>query len=387
MARRAFVAGAGIGGLTAALALARQGFEVEVFERAPALEPFGAGLQLSPNATRALARLGVLDAVRTLALEPRAIRLIDARDGAEFARLPLDGAERRWGAPYLVIHRADLQSALVEAAAGLPNLALSLATEVVDAAVEGAGVVVALKRGGAVARETGELLIGADGLSSRVRARIGFGAADAPPFSGLVAFRAVVDAGRAPKRAQASEVTLRLGAGAHLVCYPLRGGAIVNLVAVIEAARPGDADDRAALDRAAAGWSRDARALIAAAAGNWRAWPLRLRPPLARFSLGPIALVGDAAHPMTPFLAQGAAQAIEDADALERRLAETTDAQSALAAYSRDRVARAARVQRDALMQGRVYHLGGPFAFARDLALAALGPEGMLKRLDWLYAA
>ena len=393
MARRAFVAGAGISGLSAALALARQGFEVEVFERAPALEAFGAGLQLSPNATRALARLGALDAVRALALAPRAIRVLSARDGAELARLPLDDAERRWGAPYLVIRRADLQAALAEAAARLPNLALRLATEVADATVEGAGVAVELKRGGTATRETGDLLVGADGLSSRVRERIGFGAADAPRFSGLVAFRAVVEARRAP-RAAANEVTLRLGAGAHFVCYPLRGGAIVNLVAVVEAARRGGADDgpwdgvadRSVLDRATAGWSRDARALIAAAA-DWRAWPLRLRPPLARFAFGPIALVGDAAHPMTPFLAQGAAQAIEDADALARRLAETTDVARALAAYSRDRVARAARVQRDALVQGRVYHLSGPFAFARDLALAALGPEGLLERLDWLYAA
>ncbi|MGD1016893.1 MAG: FAD-dependent monooxygenase [Roseiarcus sp.] len=394
MARRALVAGAGIGGLTAALALARAGFEVEIFEREPKLAEFGAGLQLGPNATRVLQRLGALEAVRGLAVAPRAIRVLRGLDGGEIARLPIGDAERRWGAPYLVIHRADLHRALAEAAMRLPNVALRLGTEVAEVEADGAGVAVGLQRGGVATRRAGDVLVGADGLRSRTRERIGLGAADAATFSGRVAFRAMVDAQRIAPRWSAGEVTLRLGAKAHLVHYPVRGGSLVNLVAAIESGWRGeDGDppwdalaDRPALDRAFADWSRDARALIAAAV-EWRAWPLYVRPPIACFSLGRVALIGDAAHPMTPFLAQGAAQAIEDAGALARRLADAGDVTIALAAYSADRVARASRIQRDALAQGRIYHLSGPLAFARDVAIGVLGPRRLLDRYDWLYAA
>ncbi|MGD0641032.1 MAG: FAD-dependent monooxygenase, partial [Roseiarcus sp.] len=256
------------------------------------------------------------------------------------------------------------------------------------------GVSISLKRGLATSSEAGDVLIGADGLRSMVRERIGLGAADAPFFSGRVAFRATVESDKVAARWSASEVTLRLGAKAHLVQYPLRGGSIVNLVAAIESTWRGQESDhpwdgvadRPALDRAFRDWSDEARGLIAAAT-NWRAWPLYLRPPIAHFSLGPVALLGDAAHPMTPFLAQGAAQAIEDADALARRLVESTDVSDALAAYSSDRVARATRVQRDALTQGRIYHMSGPMALARDLTMRALGPELLLERYHWLYAA
>ena len=394
MARRALVAGAGIGGLAAALALARAGLAVEMFERAPALREFGAGLQLTPNATRILRGFDVLDAVRGLALTPRAVRILRGRDGVELTRLPLEDAERRWGAPYLVIHRADLQNALARAAAACPNIVLNLGAEVAGVSADAEGVAIGLKRGATRMRVTGDLLIGADGLRSLVRERIGLGAADASIFSGGVAFRATIDAKTLAPRWRADEVTLHLGAKAHLVHYPLRGGSIVNLVAVIEDAGRGAASDQpfdgaadiAALRRAFRDWSADARALIEAA-DDWRAWPLFVRPPISRFSLGPIALLGDAAHPMTPFLAQGAAQAIEDAEALARRVAQTSDATAALAAYSSDRVARATRVQRDALAQGRIYHMSGPMAVARDFTMRALGPKRLLQRYDWLYAA
>jgi salicylate hydroxylase len=365
MTLRALVAGAGIGGLTAALALARAGFEVEIFEREPALAEFGAGLQLGPNATRVLKRLGVLEAVRGLAVAPRAIRVLRGLDGA-----------------------------LAEAATRLPNVALRLGTEVAGVEADDDGVTVGLERGPVATSRAGDVLIGADGLRSLTRERIGLGAADAATFSGRVAFRAMIDGQRIAPRWSASEVTLRLGAKAHLVHYPVRGGSLVNLVAAIESGWRGeDGDppwdalaDRPALDRAFADWSRDARALIAAAI-EWRAWPLYVRPPIACFSLGRVALIGDAAHPMTPFLAQGAAQAIEDAGALARRLADSDDVAVALAAYSADRVARASRIQRDAFAQGRIYHLSGPLAFARDVAMGVLGPRRLLDRYDWLYAA
>jgi salicylate hydroxylase len=392
--RRALVVGAGIGGLAAALAMARQGFGVDVFERAPALQEFGAGLQLTPNATRALARLGALEAAREVAMAPRAVRVLRGADGGELARLPVEGAERRWGAPYLAIHRVDLHRVLAGAAAATGNVALRFGAEVAGVVSEAEAASVELQNGAVSRRESGETIVGADGLRSLVRARLGRGETDAPRFSYRVAFRATVEAGWVAPRWRENEVTLRLGPRAHLVHYPLRGGSLINLVAVIESNGlsaagddPWDGEaDREALDRAFRDWSHDARDLIAAPR-HWRAWPLMLRPPLDRFAFGRIALIGDAAHPMTPFLAQGAAQAIEDADALARRLGETGNVEAGLAAYSADRVARANRVQREATMQGRIYHLSGPFALARDLTMRALGPEGVLRRLDWLYAA
>ncbi len=292
------------------------------------------------------------------------------------------------------VHRDDLHRVLAEAAAATGQVALNFGAEVAGAASEPEAASIDVKRGAISQRETGEAIVGADGLRSLVRARLGRGETDAPRFSYRVAFRATVEAEWVAPRWRDNAVTLRLGPRAHLVHYPLRGGSLINLVAVIESnGRSASGDDpwdgeadRQALDRAFRDWSADARDLIAAPK-RWRAWPLMLRPPLDRFAFGRIALIGDAAHPMTPFLAQGAAQAIEDADALARRLGVTDGVEAALAAYSADRVARANRVQREATMQGRIYHLSGPFALARDLTMRALGPEGVLKRLDWLYAA
>jgi salicylate hydroxylase len=362
------------------------------------LQEFGAGLQLTPNATRALRALGALEAVSALATAPRAVRVLRGADGGELAHLPVEDAERRWGAPYLAIHRADLQCALA-AAARANGVSLHFDAQVASVEGDETSVSLGVRRAGRDSSERGELLVGADGLRSSVRALAGFGGiapggTDAPAFSGKVAFRATVAADRVAPRARANEVTLRIGARAHLVHYPLRDASLVNLAAVIEAnwRDPTDEDpwdaraDRPALDRAFADWSGDARALIAAPA-DWRAWPLYVREPLPYFARGLVALIGDAAHPMTPFLAQGAAQAIEDADALGRRLAESAEAAAALAAYSDDRVARATRIQREALAQGRLFHLDGALAVARDLTMLALGPEGVLRRYGWLYAA
>jgi salicylate hydroxylase len=394
MARRAIIAGAGIGGLATALALSEAGFEAALYERTEALEEFGAGLQLTPNATRVLSRLGVLEDVRKVATVPNAVRALRGSDDFELMRLPLDDAERRWGAPYLAIHRADLQRALAEALRGRTNVALRLGATFAGLATEGDRVSVGLKRGPIAISDSADLLIGADGLRSRVRERLGLGGAAEADFSGRVAFRATVDAGLVDPRWMRPEVILRLGRHAHLVHYPLRVGAIVNVVAVIESAWRGVADDhpwdgaadRPALDRAFSRWSAETRELLKAAT-EWRAWPLYVRPPIASFSLGRVALVGDAAHPMVPFLAQGAAQAVEDAGALGRILSQADDIPRGLAAYSRDRVARATRVQIEALKQGRIYHMTGPMAFARDATMRLLGPKRLTARYDWLYSA
>jgi salicylate hydroxylase len=393
MSRRAIISGAGIGGLATGLALSQAGFDVTLYEQAGALEEFGAGLQLTPNATRVLSRLGILESVRAVSMIPDAICALRGSDDAVLMRMELDDAERRWGAPYLALHRADLQRALANAAERRSNVRLQLGMTVAGAAADGDRVCVGLKRGAAAVQDHADLLIGADGLRSRVRERLGLGEADKAAFTGRVAFRATVDSNLVDSRWRRPEVFLRLGPNAHLVHYPLRGVSVVNLVAVIEAAwrsaendHPWDGEaDRPALERAFSRWSASTRKLLAAA--NWRAWPLYGRPPIATFSLGRVALVGDAAHPMVPFLAQGAAQAIEDAGALGRAFSQTSAIPEALSAYSRSRVGRATRVQVEAVRQGRIYHMNGPAALARDVAMRLMGPQRLKARYDWLYGA
>ncbi len=394
MSRRAIISGAGIGGLATALALSQAGFDVTLYEQADALEEFGAGLQLTPNAARILARLGALDRVRAVSTIPDGISALRGADDAVLIRMALDDAERRWGAPYLALHRADLQRALADAAEDRSNVRLLLGSTVAGAAADGDRVIVGLKRGAATVQDRADLLVGADGLRSRIRERLGLGDAGKAAFTGRVAFRATVDSSLVDSRWTRPEVFLRLGPNAHLVHYSLRGGSVVNLVAVIEARwRSADNDhpwdgeaDRPALERAFARWSRSTQKLLATAT-NWRAWPLYGRPPIRAFSLGSIVLVGDAAHPMVPFLAQGAAQAIEDAGALGGAFSQASGVPEALRIYSRSRVARATRVQLEALRQGRVYHMSGPAAFARDLAMRLMGPQRLKTRYDWLYGA
>jgi salicylate hydroxylase len=391
---RALIAGAGVAGLAAALALSKAGLSPVVFERAAALEEFGAGLQLSPNCTRVLANLGALETVAARATAPRTIRILRGRDEAPLAALDLTDAQTRWHAPYLVIHRADLQRSLLDLVRRTPAIEMRLDTEVVGYGANADKVRATVKRGLVALSEEGDLLLGADGLRSKVREKLDLGAGDAPTFSGRIAFRATIEAAALGPQASEPVVRLRLGPRAHLVQYPLRGGTYVNLVAVIEQRwrgrppeHPWDGEaDRPALKRAFADWSAPARALIDAPQ-TWRAWPLFTRAALPTYATGRVALAGDAAHPMVPFLAQGAAQAIEDAGALGATLASHDDTVAALAAYSQARVGRASRVQREALAQSRIYHLSGPFALARDLGLRALGSDRLLKRYDWLYGA
>ncbi len=386
----ALIAGAGIGGLCAALCLARKGWRVSIYEKAKFLDESGAGLQLSPNASAILQKIGLVERLGRFALCPEAITIRRARDGATLARMPLRDAERRWGAPYLVVHRADLQRALLDAAARASGIRL-----LTDAAVNGfelgaSRVSAVIGQCGVRGQAEGDCLIGADGVHSFVRQSLGFGSAR---FARKTAWRALVEAARVPAAMRREETTLWLGRGAHLVHYPLRGGAVINVVAIVEEncwsgaesfwASPGDPRD---LMPRFAGWDRSARELLCAAAG-WRKWPLFDCPPAASWVRGRVALLGDAAHAMLPFLAQGAAQAIEDAGALGEALDQGKDIEAGLRAYQALRRARATRVQKESRRQAAIYHLSGPAAFFRDAALRALSGETLLARYDWLYAA
>src|SRR5450631_581507 len=386
----AVIAGAGIGGLCTALCLARAGWRVSLYEKANVLEESGAGLQLSPNASAILRGLGVIERLTPYALCPDAIRIRRARDGATLALMPLADAEARWGAPYLVVHRADLQRALLEAVAFERGISLQTGVAVTGFASGNDGVAVAIAQGAIRLQTAGDCLIGADGLRSFVRQKLLPGDLK---FSGRTAWRATVEAARVPAALRRRETTLWLGRKAHLVHYPLRQGTIINAVAIVdEDFRPAPADfwsspgEPEFLEARFSGWDASARDLLRAASA-WRKWPLADRNPAASCVSGRVALTGDAAHPMLPFLAQGAAQAIEDAGVLGDVLARGENIEAGLRAYQEIRLSRVTRVQKESRRQATIYHLGGPAAFVRDAALRALGPEKMLARYDWLYNA
>jgi salicylate hydroxylase len=387
------IAGAGIGGLTAALALARRGHRVTLFDQMEKLEEAGAGIQLAPNATRNLVALGLADRLKSTIVQPSAIRLRSGPSGREIATMPLDAATlERYGAPYWVIHRADLHNALIEAVAGEPQITLTLGATVGNFTIDTIGVCATVHRvsaGRAKEDYGGAALIGADGLWSRVRALLGDGTA--PRFAGRGAFRAIVPAAQLSPQGREPVINMWIGPGGHLVHYPVRAGTAVNIVAVCgdrwqSPAWNTGAERKEVLERfPAAAWAPAARQLLAAPK-RWQKWALYDREPSTSWGRGPVTLLGDAAHPMLPFLAQGASMAIEDAAILARELARSPDdSDAALRNYETARRPRTARVQRASRRSDFHLHLHQPAAFVRDAALRALGGERLLAQYDWIY--
>jgi salicylate hydroxylase len=384
--RTIVIAGAGIGGLSAALMLARSGFRVTLLEQAEQLQETGAGIQLSPNATRILIALGLGERLRRDASIPQAIAIKTAT-GQPLARIPLgDEAAQRYGAPYWSIHRGDLQAALVEAVQGEPGIALHLGTRVENFAVHTNAVRITGQQGSATVEHEGIALIGADGLWSALRAKLGHRAP--PQFQHRTAWRAMVPAAAVEPAFRTAEAQLWLGQDAHLVHYPVKSGAQINIVAIVTDrwAEPGWSAEGRRGDLLArySRWSEPARRFLAVPE-RWQKWALYDLPPLHRWSDGPVTLLGDAAHPMLPFLAQGAAMAIEDAAVLANNLSRhPDDPTAAMQRYEQSRRDRAARVQHAARSNGRIYHAGAGAAF-RNLFLRLAGGNRMLARYDWLY--
>ncbi|PWJ93070.1 salicylate hydroxylase [Mesorhizobium loti] len=397
--RQVVIAGAGVAGLTAALAFAERGYPVRVFEQAQRLEAAGAGLQLSPNATRILRQLGVLDRLLPAAVRPEAVVLKDAATLRELARVPLgQAAETRWQAPYLVAHRADLQSALTARVAEISDIHLTTGARIGSVAAGPDGITATAEIDGKTIEAEGFLLVGADGVWSSVRALVDSAKRAASPrsrFSGELAWRATIAAQSAAGQAFAAIgapdcVTTFLHPGFHMVAYPVSKGDAFNLVAFTRG------------ERIAEGWSGHADPGILASAmrgtapglaelvemvGAWLTWPLHTVEQNQPWTMPDgIALIGDAAHAMTPFAAQGAAMAIEDAATLADIIADfPADPAQSLQIWENLRRPRVARVARRGAVNRLAWHATGPVAIARNLFLRMRASDKLAADLDWLY--
>ncbi|RUU03142.1 FAD-binding protein, partial [Mesorhizobium sp. USDA-HM6] len=372
--RQVVIAGAGIAGLTAALAFAGRGSAVTVLEQASQLEAAGAGIQLSPNATRILRQLGVLDRLAASAIRPEAVVLKDAASLRELAHVPLgQTGEERWGAPYLVAHRADLQAALTARIAERPEIQLVTAARVTDVAIAPQDIVVTAQRDGGSMETAGGLLVGADGVWSSVRSQL---AGKEPAFrksrfSGELAWRATVAAesaaGQAFTAIGATDcVTTFLHPGFHMVAYPVSKGSAFNLAAFTKGERIAEGwsgrADPAILAGAMRGTSA-ALARLAALAGPWTAFPIHTVEQRRWTIPEGVALIGDAAHAMTPFAAQGAAMAIEDASMLAGQVADfPADPRQSLAMWENLRRPRIEKVLRRGALNRLAWHAWGPVA-------------------------
>ena len=389
--RQIIIAGAGIAGLTAALSFAARGFSVQIFERSPELLEIGAGLQLSPNATGILGRLGVLRNLGLSAVRPSAIVLRDARTMTEFTRVPLgEAAETRWRAPYLVVHRADLQSALLQSLAREGEIRLVLGATVRDVAIHKQGVTVSIDVGKTIRDTRGLMLVGADGVWSGMRGLSG--AAGESRFSGQIAWRKTIRADDPAAIAIMPDAAVNafLHPGFHLVAYPIRGGTAVNLVAftpgsAIDTAWSATADP-AMLHRAMRGTATALTDLIQNGK-NWTAWPIHTVDTRQRWTAsGGLALIGDAAHAMTPFAAQGAAMAIEDAETLAACVAASADdLENALPRWEAARRTRVRKVRARGAFNRFTWHASGPVARVRDSILRRRPQQQLMADMDWLY--
>lgn len=391
---RAVICGGGIAGLTTALCLHARGWDMTVLEQAPTITEVGAGIQISPNGFRVLVALGLGDEVRRMAYEPEVIEMRMGVSGRRLMSIPMKAiAAARWGAPYLQIHRADLINALRDALERRAPGAIRTGVTVTGYERTGDSAA-ALTGDGAV---EGDLLVGADGVHSAIRTTM-LGP-EAPRFTGNVAWRAVVPRDRLTGIDIPPGACIWAGEGRHAVTYPLRKGEVINFVGIVEHdawrseswTQTGRREDALA---DFAGWSPLVTALIAEADAHFR-WALHDRPPLTRWSDGPVALAGDACHPMLPSLAQGACQAMEDAWVLAAMLGEG-GAESgvgvipdALKSYEQQRKSRTARIQKGAADNARLFHKRGAAAqllgYGPIWAAGRIAPAVIHGRNDWIY--
>ena len=387
MSLKVAISGGGIGGLAAALGLSRGGLVVTLFEKAPAFAEIGAGVQLGPNVTRVLQGWGLLDAIHRVATVPDCLQVRSATTGSVLGQLRL-GARMaaRYGAPYLTLHRADLHAVLLQA---VQQTSAVLRNDCTVQSFEQTEQTVALLT--TAGPNQADVLVGADGLWSNTTEQL---LGDGPPRrTGHLAYRALVKQADLPERLRSQSVTAWLGPSTHAVQYPVRGGEWLNLVVFVHGGVPDDFEN----------WDHSANAAdltsqltnccpalqdVLQAAPSWRLWVMHDRPPVRaahQMAKGRVALLGDAAHPMRPYLAQGAGMAIEDAAELGSVLSGATQhsAPGALQQYAANRWQRNARVQARAQRNGQIFHATGALRWGRDAAMRLMGEK--LLDLPWLY--
>ena len=380
------IIGGGIGGLACALALARKGFRSLLLEQAAEFGEIGAGIQLGPNVFRMFDKLGVTDKVRKLAVFPEYLMMRDTITTDVVTRINLDETFlARFGNPYAVIHRADLHKALLEACAEYPDfITMKTSQKVTTMDDKGDRVVVSTESGEVY---EGAAIVGADGLWSIVRQKIvGDGK---PVVSGHITYRAVLPTSEVPEELRAWAMIIWAGEKTHLVQYPMRGGELYNLVAVFHSDKFAEGwdsyGDPAELHERFAKTCEPVRTLLGKIE-SWRMWVLCDRPPIRDWSKGNITLLGDAAHPMLQYLAQGANMAIEDAVCLARKIELSNgNPQGAFLAYQQERYLRTARVQLTAKLYGEAYHASNATRDLRNAVLGARTQKEAMESMAWLY--
>lgn len=393
MNKKIVIVGGGIGGMAAALACTRSGLAVRLTERTAAFGEGGAGVQLGPNSVKVLEGFGLSKQLKAVAALPHELMVRNATSGTVLGRMPLGKSMvEQYGSPYATIARADLHSMLLTALCHSGSAKLMLDSEVTSVTQDkdSVSVQLAAPEGQSPQILKADVLVGADGLWSRVRAQILH--TGGPRVTGHLAYRAMVKQTDLPAAMRSQVVTAWMGPGYHVVQYPVCAGEWLNVVAIVHGEVQGDLSS----------WDHTANAkeLRIALAGavsplwdllhaipDWRLWALCDRPPMrsaAEHAVGRVALLGDAAHPMRPYLAQGAGMALEDAAELARVLVKSgVPVDKALKAYAARRWRRNARVQARSIRNGQIFHLRGPFAFGRDVSLRLLGKR--LLDVPWLY--
>ena len=390
---KVLIAGGGIGGLTAALCCQHFGHDVTVFEQAAKLGEVGAGIQIPPNAMKVFRALGLESQIEKYAFCPEALEARMGQTGRQIFAIPLSQQTHdRWGAPYLHIHRADYIKALHDALSAVAPQAMQLGAQVTGYRQDANGVTVIFEDGREV---LGDILIGADGIKSAMRAQM-LGP-DKPVFTGNVAWRAVVPISAIGQDAPNPSACVWMGKGRHGVTYRLRGGALANFVGVVERDdwqgegwfEKGRREDAL---KDFSGWHPMITALLKAAnPDELYRWALFDRPPLSSWTDGRAALLGDAAHPMLPFMAQGAAMAVEDSWVLAREISQAgRDAAASLSAYQSLRFERASKVQAASRANMKTFHqrskIGQLKTYGPMWLAGKLTPTLVHKRLDWLYS-
>ena len=383
--------------MASALALARVGWQAQVHERAPVFAEVGAGVQLGPNVTRILHAWGLHTALQAVAAFPDQLQARSALTGEVLATLPLGAQmQTRYGAPYVTLHRADLHQLLHEGAL-MQGVEVLTGSAVQSVHTDGERVTAQFEHATQHLMQEADLAVVADGVWSQLRQQVLGDGAVQP--TGHLAYRTLLRQSDLPAHLRTNDVTVWMGPDAHVVHYPVRGGEWLNLVVLTEGQMPGvSADDLQSWNtqQTPEQTARDLQAALRGscsrlqelvhAATAWRAWPLCGRPAMQgphQHGQGLVALVGDATHPMLPYLAQGAGMAMEDAAALGQQLAHAGDVAGQVQAFAAQRWQRNAQVQRAAMRNGQLFHARGPLRWGRDVGLRLAGP--MLMDQPWLY--